>query len=277
MYTKQYTKKRGLTKSQPPSLRKRNSMKNLLLTTVAVFSLASAAMAADVSGKVSVDVAENAAGNWGATTSFDLGVSASDIANASIDLVATPGSDISIDGWSLGTTIGTVALSFGDQGGVFVEGYNGATLADPAIGDSLQLSMGGASVALGFADITADLTDVEKLQAAYALSVAGADVVAAVDYNLDSSDYVIGATASYAVNDALALGGAVTYGDLFAYEATVSTMGITAYLNGDENTMAQNVGAGYEAVYGGLTLGADVNYNLDSSDFTPGVSVSFAF
>ena len=250
-------------------------MKNLLLTTVAVFSMTGAAMAADVTGKVSVDVAEGASG-WGATTGFDLGVAASDVANASIGFTAAPGGDVSVDSWSIGTSLNGVALSFGDQGGVFVEGYNGATLAAPTIGDSLQVSMGGASVAVGFADVTADLTDVEKLQAAYAMEVAGADVVASIDYNLDSSDYVLGATASYNVNE-LVLGGAVTYGDLFAYEATVATMGITAYVNGDENEFAQNVGAGYETLLGGLTLGADVNYNLDASEFTPGVSVSFAF
>jgi hypothetical protein len=52
---------------------------------------------------------------------------------------------------------------------------------------------------------------------------------------------------------------------------------MTAYLNGDENDMTENVGAGYEMVVGGLDLGTDLNYNFDAEELTPSVTLGFAF
>jgi hypothetical protein len=251
-------------------------MKNLFLTTLVAISFASSAVAADLSGEVSVDVAEAASG-WGASTGFDLNIAAGDVANASIDIVATPGSTLTIDGWAIGAKFNSVGVSFGDQGGVFIEGYSGETLAAPAMSDSLQLSMGSALMAVGFNDATSDLTDVENLQAAYAFSLVGAEMTASVDYNLNTSNYALGAIGSYPVNSNLTIGGAVTYDSVFAFEATVETMGATAYLNGDQDDVAQNIGIGYETDLAGLTLNADVNYNITVKEFTPTFGVSFAF
>jgi hypothetical protein len=54
-------------------------------------------------------------------------------------------------------------------------------------------------------------------------------------------------------------------------------MGVTAYLNGDDTDALQNVGASYGRTVAGLDLGTELNYNLDSEEFTPSVTVGFAF
>jgi hypothetical protein len=76
------------------------------------------------------------------------------------------------------------------------------------------------------------------------------------------------------------LGSTLTYSsadEQVAYEIDGAMMGVTAYLNGDDTDALQNVGASYGRTVAGLDLGTELNYNLDSEEFTPSVTVGFAF
>lgn len=250
-------------------------MNKLLLSVAFLAMLAGTAIAAEVGGNIELEVEKNNAGDYGAALTYNLTYSGGSDelgANASLGF-----ENNAIDSWSLGVSVMGAGISVGDQGSLFIEGYDGATLADPAIDESLRVTYVGASVALGFGDFSNDLTDIESVQAAYEMAVAGVDLAAAVDYNLDSEDYAIGVLANYSMSDKLSVGGAVTYSDLLAYEATVSASGVTGYINGDEDDFAQNVGAGYETTLNGLVLNAKVNYNLDSEEIAPTLGVNFKF
>ena len=79
---------------------------------------------------------------------------------------------------------------------------------------------------------------------------------------------------------AAALSGALTYdvdAEAFGYEAVADAYGVTAYLNGDDTDMLQNVGGSYEYGLGGAVLSAGVNYNIDTEDFAPTAGIAFKF
>jgi hypothetical protein len=260
-------------------------MRNLFITTAIATVFAGAAFAEDtmapagpiLSGEISMDIAETAAGNWGATTGLELGIAAPGIAHGSIDFVATPGGDLAIDGWSMGTSVASVGLSIGDQGGVFVEGENGATLAAPSIKESLQVSVAGAEVALGFGDLASDVTDIENIQGAYTLALGDMDVTTSGDYNLNTKDYALGARVSGLEVAGIGMGSTITYADSIAFEVDANVMGITAYFNGDQDELAQNIGGSYTYNLMGMDVEGGLNYNIDSSEFTPTVGLSFTF
>jgi|694.fasta_scaffold55037_8 hypothetical protein len=250
-------------------------MNKLLLSAALVAGLAGAATAAEIGGVVELEVGKNAAGNYGAVPTYGLTYTGgSEELGASVSLGFE---NNALDSWSLGVNLIGAGISVGDQGSLFVEGYDGATLADPSIAESLRVTYSGASVALGFGSFTTDLTDIESVQAAYSMKVSVVDLAASVDYNLDTEDYALGVLANYSINDSLAVGGAVTYSDILAYEATVSAKGITGYVNGDEDDFAQNVGAGYETEFNGLVLEAKANYNIDAEEIEPTLGVTFKF
>ena len=256
-------------------------MKNLLLTTVAVFSMAGAAFAGPVvSGEVSLDFAETAAGDWGGAMGLDLGIDAGDLATVSLGFSATDGNSVTLDNWTVGTTVGSIGVAIGDDNGVFVGAEDGATLADPAMAESVKVSVGDAAVAVGFTDWTADVTDISNIQGAYSLSMGGLSVTASGDYNLTSENILVGASVGGFAIGAAALSGAVTYdvdAELFAFEGVMNAMGMTAYVNGDQNDAFQNVGGSYDYALGGATLSAGANYNVDAEEFAPTVGISFAF
>lgn len=258
------------------------------ITTTALVSVSSAAMAEDafpytgplMTGEIAVDVAENAAGDWGATTSLDLGIVAGDVAFGSVDFVATPGGNLSLDEYTIGASISGASLSFGDQGNVWIDAENGSTLEDPAMDESFQVSAVGATMAFGWTDIGSDVTDIENVQGKYETTVGMAHVAAAGDYNFNSKEWVMGGRADAYLRDNIAVGAAVTYGsasEVFGFEADASVMGVTAYLNGDQNDMAQNVGGSYDYDFNGLKLGAGLNYDLNAEVATPTFSAAFAF
>ena len=61
------------------------------------------------------------------------------------------------------------------------------TLAAPAMTESVKVSVGDAAVAVGFTNWTTDVTDISNIQGSYAIGeVAGLNVTASGDYNLDS-------------------------------------------------------------------------------------------
>lgn len=251
-----------------------------VFTILAATMIAGAAHAQTISGEVSLDVAENAAGDYGVTTGFDLGVDAAGLATVDLDFSATDGGAVTLDNWTVGTTIGNLGVAIGDDNGVMPGAEGEQTLAAPAMTESVKVTAGDAAVAVGFTDWTADVTDISNVQGAYTLGVAGLSVTAAADYNLDSKNTVLGAGVGGLDLGVAALGGAVTYdvdAELFAYEGVATVSGITAYVNGDQNDAFQNVGGSYDYLIGGAKLGAGVNYNVDKEDFAPTASISFAF
>lgn len=255
-------------------------MRNIFITTIAAMVFASAAHAADISGEVSLDAAENAAGNWGVTTGFELGVDATGLGSVALEFSATDGGSVTLDNWTVGTEVGGIGIAIGDDNGLFPGAEGEQTLAAPAMAESVKLSFGDAAVAVGFTDWTADVTDISNVQGAYTLNVAGLDVTGAVDYNMDSKNTVVGAGLGGLELGALGLGGVVTYdmdAETFGYEAVANAYGVTAYVNGDNNDALQNVGGSYDYLLGGATLSAGANYDVNAEEFAPTASISFAF
>lgn len=257
-------------------------MRNVFITTLLAVAFAGAASAQTITGEVALDAAENAAGNWAVTPSFELGVAAGDLATVSLGFIAEDGGAVELDTWTLGTTIGSIGVAIGDDNGLFPGAEGEQTLAAPAMAESVKLSFGDAAVAVGFTDWTNDLTDIGNVQAAYTMAgVAGlVDVTAAVDYNLDTKNTVVGAGVSGLQLGVATLGGAMTYdtdASAFGYEAVVAAYGVTGYVNGDNTDALQNVGGSYEYLLGGATLSAGANYNIDTEEFAPTAGISFNF
>ena len=252
-----------------------------VFTILAATMIAGAAHAADVSGEITLDVAENAAGDYGVTTGFELGVDATGLGTVDLDFSAVDGGAVTLDNWTVGTTVGGVGVAIGDDNGLFPEAEGEQTLTFPAMAESVKLSYGSAAVAVGFTDWTADVTDVSNIQGSYTMAVAGFDVTAAGDYNLNTENTVLGAGVSGLELGGIAtLGGVVTYdvdAELFGYEAVAGAYGATAYVNGDSNDALQNVGGEYVYTLGGAELSAGVNYNIDTEDFAPTAGISFNF
>jgi len=262
---------------------------NKFLTTTAIVFAGSAAFAEEtavlpyvgISGEIETVIAETDGDKYGATTSLDLDIEAMHgIAFGTMDFAIDSGSNaITLDEYSVGTNVGMASVSFGRQGNIFVEGETGATLLDPELGTSVIVGAYGASVGLGFTDVTADVTDIENVQGAYSLGVDVFDITMSGDYNLNSEDWVLGGRAATYL-DVATIGVTSTYGsatETFAFEADATAYGITGYLAGDADDMAQNIGGSYEMNFGGMALESGVDYNLDSEEIVPSFAASFAF
>lgn len=259
-------------------------MKNVLLATVATFAISSAAFAADVNGSVELDFNKSADDKIVAAPTVELGLSSS-MGFASIDLAEDNGT-IVLDGYAVGTEVGGLSVSFGDQGDVLddfegkTEAVGGATLTDlDDSGESLIVGVGPAQVLVGLTDISTDVTDVSHVQAAAVTAFSGVGIGAGVDYNLDSEETTLLATAGYTYN-AFAIGVTGTYqidAETLGYEADVTAYGVTAFINGDKDDMAQNIGAGYYGELNGMGFYAEGAYNIDREEFTPAAGISFSF
>ena len=268
-------------------------MRNVF-TILAVAAFASAASAEDtttaaptgpvISGAVNLDFAETAGDNYGGTMGIELDIDAGSLATVDLDFSATDGSALTLDTWTVGTTVAGVGLAFGDDNNLMPETDANAaadgTLATPAMTESLAVSVAGASVALGLTDWTTDVTDVSNIQGAYTIDMDRFAITGAMDYNMDSENTVVGAGVGGLDLGVASLGGAMTYdvdAETFGYEGVVTSGGITAYLNGDDTDAFQNVGGEYTYSLGGAALTAGANYNVDTEDFAPTASVAFAF
>ena len=262
-------------------------MRNIFITAIAAMAFAGAAAAQEtlttpvLSGEVSLDFAETANNKWGGTMGLDLGVDVSGLASVDLNFSATDGNAVTLDNWTVGTTVAGVGIAIGDDNGVFVGAEGEQTLAAPAMTESVKVTVGDAAVAIGFTDWTADITDISNIQGAYTLNdVAGMAITASGDYNLNTENTVLGAAVSGLEVGQASLGATVTYdvdGELFAFEGVANVMGITAYANGDQNDAFQNVGGEYTYNIGGAALTAGANYNVDTEDFAPTAGISFAF
>ena len=265
-------------------------MKNTILSIVAVFSTAGYTMAEEaavanpvtLTGEIKTTIAETAADKYGATTTFGLDVGVTGIAFGGLDFAVGSDDKLALDEWHVGANLGLATVSYGDQGNNWIGAEGEQTIADPAMGDSLKVSVGDATVALGMTDATADVTDLSNVQATYTMGVADdLSLTGAVDYNLDSETTILGASLGGVDLGVATASGAFTYGldsEAWGYEGVVATGGLTAYLNGDNVEALQNIGGGYDmTIAGGLELGADLSYNMNSEEFKPSVSAAFSF
>jgi len=262
-------------------------MKNTILSVVAVFSMAGVAFAEDaatvpspvLSGEVSLKFTQDANDDWGGAMGLDLGVNASGLATVDLDFEAVDGGALTLDNWTVGTTVGGVGVAIGDDNGVFVGAEGKQTLAAPAMTESVKVTVGDAAVAVGFTDWTADITDISNIQGAYTINQGAFLITAAGDYNLDTENTVLGASVGTDMSG-VSLTGVLTYdvdAEAIGYEGVVEAMGVTAYLNGDQDDTLQNIGGEYVYGLGGAELTAGANYNLDTEDFTPTLGLSFNF
>ena len=97
-------------------------MRTSVLAIVAVMA-ASSAMAEDtttmvnplMTGELSLNFAETADNNVGGTMALDLDINAADVATVDLGLKATDGNAVTLDTWTVGTSVAGVALSFGDD------------------------------------------------------------------------------------------------------------------------------------------------------------------
>ena len=255
-------------------------MHKLLITAAAVMAMTGSAYAAEVGGKVELDFAETAAGDWGGTMGVSLDVDAA-AGNVALDFKASDGNAITLDKWRVGTDLGGIALDMGDDLGVMPGAEGEQTLAAPAMAEAVRATVGDASVAVGFTDWTADVTDISNIQGAYTINLAPVSVTAAGDYNMDSENIVLGAGISGFTLGTVDLGGAVTYdvdGEKFAFEGVANVAGATVYANGDQDDAFQNIGGEYTySIADGITATAGANYDIEAEDFAPTVGVSFSF
>lgn len=237
-----------------------------------------------VSGEISLDFAETAANKTGGVMGVDLNIDAGSLASVDLDFSVKDGQALTLDNWTVGTTVGTVDLAFGDDNNLMPEtDANTAadgTLAKPAMSESLTASVGGASVAVGLTDWTADITDISNVQGSYTIDMDRFALSGAMDYNVDTENTVFGGALTGLDLGIVDAGGALTYdtdAGLFAYEGTVGTNGLTAYINGNDTNKLQHVGGEYTLNYAGAELSAGVDYDTDAEDFTPTAGLSFSF
>ena len=237
-----------------------------------------------ITGAVNLDFAETAANKTAGTMGIELDVDAGDVATVDLDFKATDGNALTLDTWTVGTTIGAVGLAFGDDNGLLPEtGVNTAadgTLAKPAMTESLALSFGNASVAVGLSNWTTDVSEVSNLQGAYTLDAGIVDVTASADYNRTSENTVLGAEIAGLDLGMATAGGMVTYdtdAEDWAFEGSVATGGLSAYINGTDENRLQHIGGEYVLNYAGAELSAGVDYDTDAKDWTPTAGLSFNF
>ena len=259
-------------------------MKSVLLASAATLALATATMAAEVSGEVAVDFTQSNDDKIVAETTVDLALEAA-MGTVSVELTEEDG-NIVLDGYSVGTTLGAVTLSYGDQGDLMdafegkTEAVGGQTLTDlDDEGESLMVSTGAVSLMVGLTDVSEDVTDVAHIQATVGGDLSGVTFAAGFDYNLDSEETTLLGNAAYTHN-AITFGLTATYqmdAELMGYEADVTYAKVTAFINGDKDDMVQNIGAGYYGDMNGIGYYAEVAYNIDAEEITPAAGVSFKF
>jgi hypothetical protein len=237
-----------------------------------------------LTGAVNLDFAETAAGKTAGVMGIELDIDAPGVATVDLDFKATDGNALTLDTWTVGTTVAGVGVAFGDDNGLLPETDANAsadgTLAKPAMTESLALSFGNASVAVGLTDWTTDVTEVSNLQGAYTVDAGIVDVTASADYNRTSENTVLGAEVGGLDLGMMTAGGALTYDTDaadWAFEGSVATGGLSAYINGTDDNRLQHIGGEYTMNYAGAELSAGVDYDTDAEDWTPQAGLSFNF
>lgn len=254
-----------------------------VFSTIAAIMVAGSAYAEDVTspniftGGVEVKLTEDkTTDKITSTTTLDLGLGAdTGFAFGNIALQSIDGTSVGVDEWNMGTVVGSAIASIGDQGDIWIEAEGEHTMANPTMNESIQVHVDNVSVAMEFGDFKNDVSDIEAVAGKVSLGDEGLATELAFDYDLDAEAYTVGARV-----DMENVGGVVTYSETaekFAFEFDTSMNGLTAYINGDEDELARNVGAGYEWDVNGLVIEPKANYDLDAEELTPSVTASFSF
>ena len=269
-------------------------MHRYLLTAALVFATGSAFAegtpeeVGGFSGEIKTVIAKTGVDDkLGATTTFGLDLDAHNrMAFGRMDFaVDSTTQALELDEWALGTTVGAAEVSFGKQGNLWVDTESLAatsTIEEPTMGTSIQVNAMGVSAGVAFTDVGTDVTDLENVQLGYATDFGPAAVDTAIDYNLDSSEWVTGTrleTQGLIIPGA-GIGGVVSYGsasETFGFEGFTTVAGVTAYIAGDQDDMTQDAGANYVTDVGGLGLEAGVYYIFDNEEFSPKFVASFNF
>lgn len=227
-------------------------------------------------GSVELKFTEDANGDWGATQTIGASIDMSGTAFASFNVESIDGGTATLDEWQLGTTMSSDAtISIGKQGDIWVGAEGEHTIANPKMDESIQLNMGAFAAAVEFGDFTNDVSDIEAVAGALTFGAGSATVKGAVDYDLDTKDFTVGARAD--VHNYGITGTYAETTEMFAYEAETTMGGLTAYLNGDEDDMTRNLGASYAYDFNGIELEPSVNYDMNAEDFAPAVTATFSF
>ena len=238
-----------------------------------------------MTGAINLDFAETTAGKTAGTMGIELDFDAGDVATIDLDFKATDGSALTLDTWTVGTEVAGVGVALGDDNGLLPEtGANTAadgTLAKPAMTESVALSFGNASVAVGLSSWTTDVSEVSNLQGAYTVDAGIADVTASADYNRTTENTVLGAEVAGIDLGMVTAGGMMTYdtdAEDWAFEGSVATGGLSAYINGTDDNRLQHIGGEWtKELDTSLTFTAGVDYDTDAEDFTPQAGLSFNF
>ena len=237
-----------------------------------------------ITGAVNLDFAETTAGKTAGTMGIELDVDAGSLATVDLDFKGADGSSLTLDTWTVGTTVAGVGVALGDDNGLLPETSANAsadgTLAKPAMTESVALTFGSASVVVGLTDWTTDVTEVSNLQGAYTVDAGIVDVTASADYNRTTENTVIGAEVGGLDLGMMTAGGALTYDTDaadWAFEGSVATGGLSAYINGTDDNRLQHVGGEYVMNYAGAELSAGVDYDTDAKDWKPTAGLSFNF
>lgn len=254
-----------------------------VFSTIAAIMVAGTAYAQDVTspniftGGVEVKLSEDrTTDKITSTTTLDLGLGAdTGFAFGNIALQSKDGTSVGVDEWNLGTVVGPATASIGDQGDIWIAAEGEQTMANPTMNESIQVHVENVSVAMEFGDWKNDVSDISAVAGSISLGDEGLSTQLALDYDLDAEAYTLGARV-----DMDYVGGVVTYAEAnekIAFELDTSMNGLTAYINGDEDEIARNVGAGYEFDLNGLVIEPKANYDLDAEELTPSVTASFSF
>ena len=237
-----------------------------------------------LTGAINLDFAETTAGKTAGTMGIELDFDAGDVATIDLDFKAADGTALTLDTWTIGTTVAGVGVAIGDDNGLLPETSANAsadgTLAKPAMTESVALSFGSASVVVGLTDYTTDVTEVSNVQGAYTIDMDSFAITGALDYNRASENTVLGAEVAGLDLGVATAGGAFTYdtdAENWAYEGTVDVSGLTAYVNGSDANRLQHIGGEYVMNYSGAELSAGVDYDTDAEEFTPTAGLSFNF
>lgn len=259
----------------------------IIATTVSVLTLAacaSTAEAADVNSEISLDFSENAAGDVVATKSFDVDITGA-AGGLALGLTTDDQDRVVMDSYSVGTKIGGVALTFGDQGdlmGAFegqTEAVGGQTLTD--LNDdyeSIQVRYKEYGLMLGFNDVGSNVMEIDNVQVSAGTEIAGLTLGAAINWEEATEDFSFAGSAGVEIESVAVTGTVTNHNELTGYELSAGYKDFAAFFNGDENDMSQNVGGGvYKEIGGGTNFYAEAGYNFDAEELTPAAGISFSF
>ena len=262
-------------------------MKKLTALLIAL-GFAGVTQAATITGKVELDITENASNDYISTESIKLGIAGdSGVAFGSIDVKTNASDQFVLDEYQIGANItATTSVSYGDQGDIFIGGgletVGANTIANPSdAGESIVLNISGLSVRGKFSDTDTDISDFDTVQAKYSTTVSKFTVGASVDHTIASDDNIYAGAVAFALNESANVSTVVTQDasltDEVAYESILSIGGLSAYVDGNEADWSKNVGAGYKGTWKDLGYYVEANYNLDSEETTPAMGVELSF